>query len=191
MCSQVIASKQLYEIFDSAFECWINKEFEDIESADLLSQESSILHVANAELWHLEDQVRLPDTPADVVAELKRRIDQSNQTRVDAANELDRLILELYSEQGTEGLIKESPLNTETPGQLADRLSILFLKRHYLMESESHHPEGTVTKITDHIKFLGAAYDRLIDGLSAGSLYFYPAANVKLYDNSKSDGNTL
>ncbi|MSP72395.1 MAG: DUF4254 domain-containing protein [Myxococcales bacterium] len=85
------------------------------------------LHQANARLWILEEHVRdraLPD--AEVVA-LKREIDLRNLERHQAVKVLDEF-MDATCGPGLSDDDSRVVLNSESFGQLADRLSILTLK---------------------------------------------------------------
>ena len=60
---------------------------------------------------------------------MKRRIDQTNQLRNDLAEELDRTLLEWLEARGLPNAA--APLNSESPGLIIDRLSILALKIYH------------------------------------------------------------
>ena len=83
-------------------------------------------HRANFDLWHIEDEARRPEASDAELAAVKRRIDQTNQLRNDLAEELDRNLLEWLEARGLPKA--EAALNSESPGLIIDRLSILALK---------------------------------------------------------------
>jgi hypothetical protein len=83
-------------------------------------------HRANFELWHIEDEARAPGATDTLLADVKRRIDRTNQRRNDLAEELDRLLLERLA--GDSLPRPAAPLHSESPGLMIDRLSILALK---------------------------------------------------------------
>lgn len=90
------------------------------------------LHLANFTLWHLEDQARDPLASDSTVAGLKRSIDSANQKRNDLVEQFDRALLAALHtfHLPAEGV----PLNSETPGLMLDRLSILALKIFHTLE---------------------------------------------------------
>jgi len=92
-------------------------------------------HRANFDLWHIEDEARSPGATDGDLAQVKRRIDPANQLRNDLAEELDRVLLVWLEPQ--ELPATGAPLNSESPGLMIDRLSILALKIwHTREESE-------------------------------------------------------
>ncbi len=86
-------------------------------------------HRANFDLWHIEDEARTPGATDAQLADVKRRIDTTNQLRNDLAEDLDRALLSWLAPQKLPA--EEAPLHSETPGLIIDRLSILALKIYH------------------------------------------------------------
>ena len=97
-------------------------------------------HNFNFLLWHQEDVARSPDASDSQIAQVKRTIDRLNQQRNDWIERIDDWISQYLREQGifAQG---DAPLNTETPGSAADRLSILAL-RIYHYEEQTRRPDA-------------------------------------------------
>jgi hypothetical protein len=89
-------------------------------------------HRANYDLWHIEDEARAPGATDAELAEVKRRVDRTNQLRNDLAEELDRALLDWLASQDL--LNPEAQLHSESPGLIIDRLSILALKIYHTRE---------------------------------------------------------
>ena len=89
-------------------------------------------HLANFELWHLEDMARAPQATDQDLARGKRLIDQANQRRNDLSEQCDVLLLESLSQQQLPA--PDAPLHSESPGLILDRLSILSLKLFHTRE---------------------------------------------------------
>ena len=87
------------------------------------------LHLANFELWHLEDKARDTASGDSTVAETKRAIDRVNQRRNDTVEEIDTALLASLAARDLP--LPSAPLHSETPGQMLDRLSILALKIYH------------------------------------------------------------
>ena len=90
-------------------------------------------HQFNYELWHQEDIARSPDVSDAEIAKVKRAIDGFNQNRNDWIEKLDDWISEQLETAGTT-VVDAAPLNTETPGSVIDRLSIMSLRIYHLRE---------------------------------------------------------
>jgi uncharacterized protein DUF4254 len=89
-------------------------------------------HRANFDLWHIEDEARTPGATNAQIADVKRRIDRTNQLRNDLTEDLDRTLLDWLAPQRLPAA--EAPLHSETPGLIIDRLSILALKIYHTRE---------------------------------------------------------
>jgi hypothetical protein len=89
-------------------------------------------HRANFDLWHIEDEARATGATNAEIADVKRRVDRTNQRRNDLAEALDRALLGWLEPQGLPN--PEAPLHSESPGLIVDRLSILALKIHHTRE---------------------------------------------------------
>lgn len=89
-------------------------------------------HRANFDLWHVEDDARIPGASDAFLAETKRRIDKINQQRNDLVEELDRYVLQWLVARSLPE--PSAPLNSESPGLIVDRLSILALKIYHSRE---------------------------------------------------------
>ncbi len=89
-------------------------------------------HRANFDLWHIEDEARAPGASDAELAAVKRRVDRTNQLRNDLVEDLDQMLLDWLESRGLPNLA--APLNSEPPGMIIDRLSILALKIYHTRE---------------------------------------------------------
>ncbi|HWL15190.1 MAG TPA: DUF4254 domain-containing protein [Opitutus sp.] len=94
-------------------------------------------HLRNFQLWHEEDIARRDDLGFEAVYRAKRNIDRFNQERNNFIEEMDKAIVAAL-QPPTEGC----PRNSETPGMMIDRLSILSLKEFHMHE-ETQRTEAT------------------------------------------------
>lgn len=90
-------------------------------------------HQFNYWLWHEEDIARSPDVPDKRIAAVKRAIDRFNQQRNDWIEKIDEALLELLTAQDVLPRA-DARLNTETPGSVIDRLSIMSLRIYHFEE---------------------------------------------------------
>jgi len=81
--------------------------------------------------WHLEDIIRDPNINPIEGMSIKRRIDASNQDRTDMVEKLDDYYLSIFKETTAK---KNATINTESPGWVVDRISILCLKIWHMQE---------------------------------------------------------
>jgi hypothetical protein len=98
-------------------------------------------HQCNFLLWHQEDLARSPDAADATVAAVKRAIDRLNQQRNDAIEALDDYLLRRLEAWGTRPRPR-AKRNTETPGSVIDRLSVLAL-RIYHMEEQANRSDAS------------------------------------------------
>jgi cell division protein FtsB len=94
-------------------------------------------HRANYDLWHQEDEARSPQASDAAIAAVKHAIDRLNQRRNDLAEQIDEHLFSLASPQN-----EAAPLNSESPGLILDRLSILALKLYHTAE-EAHRQSAS------------------------------------------------
>jgi Protein of unknown function (DUF4254) len=86
-------------------------------------------HLRNFQLWHEEDIARRDDLGSERIHQAKRAIDRYNQERNNFIEEMDKLLVSLLQPVET-----GCPKNSETPGMIIDRLSIMALKEFHMRE---------------------------------------------------------
>lgn len=152
-------------------------------------------HLRNFQLWHEEDIARRDDLGSERVHQAKRNIDRFNQERNNFAEEMDKAIVAAL-QPPTSGC----PKNSETPGMMIDRLSILALKEYHMHE-ETVRPDASaehrakcaekLARIRVQRADLADCLDELLADVAARrrtfSVYFQfkmyndPALNPQLY----------
>jgi hypothetical protein len=147
-------------------------------------------HQANFALWHIEDEARAPGATDKEIAGVKRRIDVTNQRRNDLAEELDRVLLAWLSERGLPRPAAE--LNSESPGLMIDRLSILALKIFHTREEAERRdaPEGHAARNRERLAILeeqradlAQCLDALWRETLAGTRRFRIYRQLKMYND--------
>jgi hypothetical protein len=147
-------------------------------------------HRANFELWHIEDEARRPGASDTELADVKRRIDVTNQRRNDAVEELDRALLDDLAPRGLPN--PEAELHSETPGLMIDRLSILALKIYHTREEACRenapdgHEERNCARLAileeqraDLTRCLDALWSKILTGTRRFKLY----RQMKMYND--------
>jgi hypothetical protein len=144
-------------------------------------------HLANYDLWHREDEARDPDASDTVIALVKHSIDTLNQQRNDLIERMDRWLLDKAGTQNA-----QAPLNSETPGAMIDRLSILSLKVYHTRE-EALRKSATKehrTRNKDRLKLLleqqsdlAGCLDALWAQVGAGERRFKLYRQMKMYND--------
>ena len=159
-------------------------------------------HLRNFALWHEEDIARRDDLGFEAVYQAKRNIDRFNQERNNFAEEMDRAVVAVLHppEAGC-------PRNSETPGMMIDRLSILALKEFHMHEetvrpeAPAAHREKCAEKLArirrQRADLTGCLADLIADvaaGRRTFSVYYQfkmyndPALNPQLYRNAPKSG---
>jgi hypothetical protein len=147
-------------------------------------------HQANFELWHIEDEARAPGASDAELAGVKRRVDRTNQRRNDLAEELDRALLAWLEPRGLPSGAAE--LNSESPGLMIDRLSILSLKIYHTREEaeRADAPQGHAARNLERLAVLeeqradlAACLDALWRETLAGTRRFKLYRQLKMYND--------
>ncbi len=147
-------------------------------------------HRANFDLWHIEDEARAPRVSDAELAAVKRRIDLTNQLRNDLAEALDRKLLEWLAPQGLPKY--EAAQNSESPGLIIDRLSILALKIYHTREETERRdaPEGHTARNLERLEVLkeqradlAACLDALWRDTVSGARCFKLYRQMKMYND--------
>jgi hypothetical protein len=128
----MLSAQAITELHDRLTKMWHERLDFSLEEPQAWFETIARQHRANFDLWHIEDEARTPDATDAEIANVKRRIDTTNQRRNDLAEELDRILLVWLESHGA--LNAAAPLNSESPGLMVDRLSILALKIHHTRE---------------------------------------------------------
>jgi hypothetical protein len=147
-------------------------------------------HLANFQLWHTEDDARAPHVTDHDLAEVKRAIDRINQRRNDLAERCDVILLDHLRPLNLPS--PKAELNSESPGLIIDRLSILALKLFHTAEqiTRTDAPEGHADRNRQRLEILSAqrddlagCLDRLWQQTLAGERSFKLYRQLKMYND--------
>jgi hypothetical protein len=147
-------------------------------------------HLANFELWHFEDLARAPGATDREIAAVKRDVDRVNQRRNDLAEVCDTVLLASLDREGLPD--PDAELNSESPGLILDRLSILALKIFHTREEidRPDAPAGHAERNRQRLETLetqrselAACLDRLWQQTLAGSRRFKVYRQLKMYND--------
>ncbi|WP_027389813.1 DUF4254 domain-containing protein [Chrysiogenes arsenatis] len=166
----------------------------------LLYQESDPLwlaidknHFFNCSLWKEEDQARRKNVPDSEIAANKRAIDSFNQQRNDAVEIIDEVLLMQYTNIAP---ASDSWTNSETPGGIIDRLSILSLKIHHMAiqahrdDADDNHRNACqlkLAKLQEQRTDISICFDRFIIGIANGTAHFKIYRQFKMYNDPKTN----
>ncbi|MBV8674131.1 MAG: DUF4254 domain-containing protein [Acidobacteriaceae bacterium] len=148
-------------------------------------------HLANFELWHIEDQARVPRVSDRQIAELKRSIDRTNQQRNDLMEKCDLILLAALEAAGLPA--PDAELHSESPGLILDRLSILALKVYHTREEidRPNAPEGHAQRNRERLAVLdvqrtdlAGCLDKLWQQVLVGERRFKLYRQLKMYNDA-------
>ena len=146
-----------------------------------------LLQLVNTFQWHEEDRSRAHGAGDEVLAAVKRSIDASNARRVQTIEALDVEILGLLAREGLPRA--GAPLNSESPGSIIDRITVLALKLYHIRE-ELSTAGGTADEAALHARLesiseqmddLAGCLDHLFREVAAGRLGIKLYRQVKVY----------
>lgn len=186
----MISVKEITDLHKETVEQWHESEIKNRYSGFL-----SVVcrqHERNFRLWHQEDIARSPDATDKTLGEVKRRIDGFNQERNDFIERLDDcLIQELHSRNIV--LEEGAKLNSETPGSVMDRLSILSLRLFHMHEqadrddaTEAHRQKvrDKLTVLYQQHRDLSQSLQELLDDIFAGRKLLKVYRQMKMYNDN-------
>ena len=139
--------------------------------------------------WHLEDIIRKPDISPEKGLEIKKRIDISNQDRTDIVEKVDDYYYNIFKSIEFEN----NKLNTESPGWVVDRMSILCLKIYHMNEQilrenvAEDHIENCNKKLmilNTQQKDLSESFDELLKDYEKGIKIVKVYRQMKMYNDS-------
>ena len=149
-------------------------------------------HEFNYRLWHQEDIARSRHVSDAELARVKRNIDKFNQQRNDMIEQLDQHLIRSLIASGVEPM-PGARLNSETPGSVIDRLSILSLRAYHMLEqinrtdAEQSHREKAATRleIIDRQHYdLSTSLSELLDDIFAGGKRLQVYRQLKMYNDT-------
>ena len=139
--------------------------------------------------WHLEDIVRKPNLNPQKGMEIKHRIDNSNQNRTDIVEKIDDYYFNKFKDIES----KKNKINTESPGWVVDRMSILCLKIYHMKEQVIRKDVSTIhlKKCEKKLNILkeqqidlSDAFDELLDDYANGYKKLKVYRQMKMYNDT-------
>jgi hypothetical protein len=135
----MLQATRIVELHDQANAHWHDPSTPAPDAHEIFSKLVLEQHRANFDLWHREDAARDPMASDQAIAAVKHAIDELNQRRNDLTERLDQALLAAAPAPD-----EHAPLNSETPGLIIDRLSILSLKLFHTGEETRRPGAGEV-----------------------------------------------
>ncbi len=181
---------RLLRLHESSVERWhttdiVHDEREALWKLILLN------HGHNFRLWHEEDKARESGAKDTAIATVKRTIDKFNQQRNDAVERIDEFLVGALAEAGV-AAPPDAPMNTETPGSVVDRLSILSLKVFHMREeaqrkdADAPHRRKAAERLAileQQRVDLATALRALLDDLAHGRKRLKVYRQMKMYND--------
>jgi hypothetical protein len=133
-------------------------------------------HQRNFLLWHQEDLAREPQAGDQTLAEVTRTIQRLEHDRTELIEKIDTGLLNQLEAWGARPR-PGARINTETPGSVIDRLSMLSLRSHALEEQlgredlsqgERDEIRATCEMLQEQLRDLSTALIELLDDIVAG-----------------------
>ncbi len=154
-------------------------------------------HAFNYQLWHSEDRARREDMGYKFVYQAKREIDHFNQQRNNRMEAMDEWLYHHLQPAAPE----VCPVNSESPGMMIDRLSILALKSYHMaLQTQRQHVNDDhialcrtkLNTIHQQLEQLSLCLQELFDAIKTQhrtfrvyhqfKMYNDPALNPQLYE---------
>jgi hypothetical protein len=139
--------------------------------------------------WHYEDIIRDPNIQPDDGMVMKRKIDKSNQHRTDVVEQLDDYYISLFKDVGANS---DAKLNTESPGWVVDRISILCLKIYHMQEqvdrtdADNKHKQQCLNKLNillEQKEDISKSFNDLLDQVQKGEKQIKVYRQMKMYND--------
>jgi len=177
------------DIQDAALKQWYQNPPDEIPSGEDLRSLILAQHYCNFRLWGLEDEARRRDVDDSVIASIKRSIDGWNQNRNDLMEVLDEAFLTMLPPVDT--LVAEQ--NSESAGQIIDRLSILSLKIWHMSAHAARRDDadlaaecaGKLAVLKEQRRDLSRSLKALLDGCMEGRRFFKLYRQFKAYNDPR------
>jgi hypothetical protein len=186
----MLSADAIIGLHDELTRTWHLNDSADGSATGVWLQAVAQQHRANFDLWHIEDEARVPSASDAQIAQVKRRIDRTNQLRNDLAEALDSALIGWLSTQNLPN--ENAALNSESPGLMIDRLSILALKIYHTREetersgAEPGHRERNLDRLEilqNQRGDLAGCLDALWRETLAGTRQFKLYRQLKMYND--------
>ncbi|GAN22153.1 TPA: DUF4254 domain-containing protein [Legionella pneumophila] len=147
-------------------------------------------HAFNFQLWHAEDKARRDDMGFEFVYQAKREIDAFNQQRNNRMEAMDEWLYKALQPENH----NHCPVNSESPGMIIDRLSILSLKSYHMDLQTKRQDVGVEHRIActqkleiiqQQLNQLALCLDELLNEVQAKTRTFRVYHQFKMYNDPK------
>ena len=188
---QPFGGDRLIEWFDDLTELW--HETAPIKPQDISSPKglTQWVHYKNFVVWHLEEHVRHPGTSDKEILDAEKTIDEHNIKRLAAIEQIDIWIDNVLQSADVHAE-RDVLINSETPGSIIDRLSILILKIFHMDQSVQNKKLDENSRKTLMLQMhvlqeqrddLAKAMDRLLLDIRQGKKQHKVYRQFKIYND--------
>lgn len=148
-------------------------------------------HEQNYRLWHEEDSARSPEATDATIAGVKRRIDVLNQRRNDLIEKIDDYLMASLATWRVKPR-RQAQVNTETPGSVIDRLSILSLRIYHMQEQAAREDatpehrekaEAKLVVLSEQLQDLSRSLEQLWHDIFTGRKRMKVYRQFKMYND--------
>ena len=163
----------------------------EVEPASLLDA-LTLLHSRNFAQWRLEAAIRQATLADADVARIKRDIDASNSARTYLIDWIDIAVGRAFGFTNAQTW-RGKHVNSDTIGQLLDKVSVLSLKIYFtkvatsrrdLSVTERGDCSDRIPKLQWHRDYVLECYDRFLQSLRNGSACMPITGQMKYYDST-------
>lgn len=192
----LVPGNELRSYLSKTVENW-NATTDYVESDSIDDNPVATLLAHNYNLWHLERRVRENRDDHSKVTKFKATIDSENKARNQAIQRIDEEIEDRTTDSvfATADL-DEYELNSETVGQMIDRITILTLKYYYTereLEEESLDDDRTaecrrrLATFEEQLEYVTVCLKDFLNALETGNAKMLPYKEMKFYKEDDLD----
>lgn len=178
----MLDSKKVIEILELHTSKWMLEELKDIPHVAEMSIEVLIqgLHSCNFYSWKADDRSRGNLDPK-IIVQHKRNLDASNLMRNHFMEAIDSLTVDTLQLRYI-GDYSSLILNSETIGQMLDRMSVLTLKKSFLDSRLSSIDASDAQKrVNQQLSYVQECYDLFLQKLQRKEAYMLAYKQYKMY----------
>lgn len=182
------SSRELIGLLEELTDVWIRSGTlrSRLDEPPRVEQLASEIHSCNQFQWNAEARVRDMNLPPVDVVNLKRAIDDSNIRRHTLVQAVDEYYLNQVVAESDLGW-DDAYLNSETIGQLIDRLSVLTLRVAFFSQPSNRvrANEGDLNLLRAQRDYVCVCYDRFVEHLIEGTGLMLPYKQLKAYSEAE------
>ena len=185
----MINAQEVLDLHENTVKAWhddpISNSYEGVQH--LICEQ----HAFNFQLWHQEDIARSRDVTDEKIAQVKRNIDGFNQNRNDHIEKVDDWITGWLLEHKVNAQ-SGARINSETPGSIIDRLSIMSLRIYHMLEQlertdvDQAHLDSVQAKLAtcyEQRKDLSNSLTELLEDIQSGTKQHKTYRQFKMYND--------